>query len=263
VAVDQRVVADGGPAHRVVQPVEPVSGWDMLGTGGGVPVPASYTMPAAPGGMPAAPPAAAAMMPMMARPASLGRAGRQRMAAGGALSAADGLMAAEAEMAPPPAPPVPASPSPAPPLPAPPVTGGPATAPELRQPHPQPQPRPAPLPEPAEGAPSLAERARDEVERLRALAGHGEHARRAALQALATWLDEVAYELAAAGADRAAHAPLNALARDIRAGTVALDELWRRAVEVLARLAGETPAAAPQPAPAAPKVRRAFWKRGD
>ena len=30
VAIDSRVVTDGGTPHRVVQPVEPVSGWDML-----------------------------------------------------------------------------------------------------------------------------------------------------------------------------------------------------------------------------------------
>jgi Ca-activated chloride channel family protein len=29
-AVDSRVVAEGGPGHRIVQPVEPASGWDML-----------------------------------------------------------------------------------------------------------------------------------------------------------------------------------------------------------------------------------------
>jgi Ca-activated chloride channel family protein len=29
-AVDTRVVADGQPEHRIIQPVEPVAGWDML-----------------------------------------------------------------------------------------------------------------------------------------------------------------------------------------------------------------------------------------
>ena len=53
VAVDSRVVTDGGEPHRVVQPVEPAAGWDML--------------------RPAAPPmVAAAMMRPMAGPAFTG-----------------------------------------------------------------------------------------------------------------------------------------------------------------------------------------------
>jgi Ca-activated chloride channel family protein len=32
-AVDSRVVAEGGSGHRIVQPVEPASGWDMLSRG--------------------------------------------------------------------------------------------------------------------------------------------------------------------------------------------------------------------------------------
>lgn len=36
VAVDSRVVTDGGTPHRVVQPVEAPAGWDMLGGGGPV-----------------------------------------------------------------------------------------------------------------------------------------------------------------------------------------------------------------------------------
>jgi Ca-activated chloride channel family protein len=48
-AVDSRVVTDGGPGHRIVQPVEPVSGWDLaapaapafaLMAGAAAPVPA-------------------------------------------------------------------------------------------------------------------------------------------------------------------------------------------------------------------------------
>ncbi|PZG54540.1 trypsin [Spongiactinospora gelatinilytica] len=35
VAIDTRVVAEGGPQHRVVQPVEPPSGWDAPAAGGG------------------------------------------------------------------------------------------------------------------------------------------------------------------------------------------------------------------------------------
>ncbi|WP_049573459.1 VIT domain-containing protein [Nonomuraea sp. SBT364] len=35
VAVDSRQVAEGGPEHRAIQPVEPPSGWEMPATGGG------------------------------------------------------------------------------------------------------------------------------------------------------------------------------------------------------------------------------------
>jgi Ca-activated chloride channel homolog len=71
VAVDPRVVAAGEPGHRVIQPVEPVEGWDMLA--GGVPMPMSFAMPAPapapapmmPGGPGAAgPPARAPKFPM-------------------------------------------------------------------------------------------------------------------------------------------------------------------------------------------------------
>jgi hypothetical protein len=53
VAVDSRVVTDGKQPHQVVQPVEPVAGWDMLGMGGasavtaaGAPEPAMMRMAA-------------------------------------------------------------------------------------------------------------------------------------------------------------------------------------------------------------------------
>jgi Ca-activated chloride channel family protein len=43
VAIDTRVVTDGGRPHRVVQPVEPASGWDLLGS---VAAPAPMAAPA-------------------------------------------------------------------------------------------------------------------------------------------------------------------------------------------------------------------------
>ena len=60
-AVDHRIVADGGPQHRVLQPVEPVAGWDM-------PAAESFMAPVA---------MAAPMAPMMMAPA---RASRARLA---------------------------------------------------------------------------------------------------------------------------------------------------------------------------------------
>ncbi|WP_214405971.1 VIT domain-containing protein [Pseudonocardia lacus] len=49
-AVDSRVVADGGPGHRIVQPVEPASGWDMLAAApvAAAPMMAGHAPPPAP-----------------------------------------------------------------------------------------------------------------------------------------------------------------------------------------------------------------------
>ncbi|GAA4620556.1 VIT domain-containing protein [Actinoallomurus vinaceus] len=80
VAVDTRVAADGAPAHKVIQPVEPPSGWeatpaDALSTAstrsvrsapggyGAPPAPAGYGVPAAPGAYGGAPVPAAAPQP--------------------------------------------------------------------------------------------------------------------------------------------------------------------------------------------------------
>ncbi|GGL09581.1 hypothetical protein Sme01_00560 [Sphaerisporangium melleum] len=50
VAVDTRVVAEGGPRHRVLQPVEPPSGWEMPGLAApmAAAAPAAFTTAAAP-----------------------------------------------------------------------------------------------------------------------------------------------------------------------------------------------------------------------
>jgi Ca-activated chloride channel family protein len=45
-AVDSRVVAEGGPGHRIIQPVAPVSGWDMLGAGAVAAAPMAFRAPA-------------------------------------------------------------------------------------------------------------------------------------------------------------------------------------------------------------------------
>jgi Ca-activated chloride channel family protein len=47
-AVDSRVVAGDGPGHRIVQPVEPPSGWDMLAVAAPAPMRPGFT-PRAPG----------------------------------------------------------------------------------------------------------------------------------------------------------------------------------------------------------------------
>jgi Ca-activated chloride channel family protein len=82
VAVDTRVVTEGGQPHRVVQPVEPVAGWDMLHTGaptmlqasmhvGGAPAPMPMSAPM-PFSMPMRAPAPPAGMPFGSSP-PLGR----------------------------------------------------------------------------------------------------------------------------------------------------------------------------------------------
>jgi Ca-activated chloride channel family protein len=76
VAVDSRVVTEGGTPRRVVQPVEPASGWDMLRE----PVPGFAV--AAPGAM------AASMMPMAHGPVQ-GAAPTVRLRAGGLSSVHD------------------------------------------------------------------------------------------------------------------------------------------------------------------------------
>jgi Ca-activated chloride channel family protein len=72
VAVDNRVVAEGGEPHRVVQPVEPVAGWAMQQPLGGMPMPMAAPMAmymSAPGGMPmSAPPAPMAPPPTSGAP---------------------------------------------------------------------------------------------------------------------------------------------------------------------------------------------------
>ncbi|GAA1818549.1 VWA domain-containing protein [Planosporangium flavigriseum] len=86
VAVDSRVVTEGGQPHRVVQPVEPASGWDMLTAPG-----------AGPGAAPAPPPAGGMRLMAMGLP---GPARGARMAAGApsfgpaVASAAGGVLGA-------------------------------------------------------------------------------------------------------------------------------------------------------------------------
>ncbi|MFG1821889.1 VIT domain-containing protein [Microbispora bryophytorum] len=88
VAVDTRVTSEGGPAHRVIQPVEPPSGWEM----------------------PTAMPLMAAGAPMMAKMATFTTTGPQAPPG----SAADRPVAAAPPPGAAPAPPFAAAPAPAP-----------------------------------------------------------------------------------------------------------------------------------------------------
>jgi Mg-chelatase subunit ChlD len=64
-AVDTRVVTEGGEVHRVVQPVEPAAGWDMLADAAPMMTLAGYAAPSPGMAMPA--PAPMAMAPRRAR----------------------------------------------------------------------------------------------------------------------------------------------------------------------------------------------------
>lgn len=151
-AVDPRVVADSGPAHRIVQPVEPASGWDMP-TGAAAPPSPAPMFAAAPMAPPGARPAptAAGAVPPPPRPAALLRGGRfKRMLADdtGAVALPGAAWGRAA-------------------------TSGQESAQES-------------VTEPA--VPGDAELAAREAERLRELHGHPEHERRDALEDLGSRL---------------------------------------------------------------------------
>jgi Ca-activated chloride channel homolog len=150
VAIDPRVVNDGGDVHRVVQPVELPSGWGMprgMALAAGM-SPMSLSAPAA---MPA--PGSAMPMSVQAvagRPAKLRRS---RSEAAGSEAAATGPVASA-------------------------------------RPVPAPVPPPArPVPTPSPGGLSVVQIAVQEARALRAAAGEPEHRRRDLLDDLASRLD--------------------------------------------------------------------------
>ncbi len=218
VAVDSRVVAEGGPGHHVIQPVELPSGWEM--------------------------PVAA---PMMAAP-------RARMASfASADTSADWMSFGQAEGA---LPPGPGSGAPPPTAPAPmsPPRPGPAARPGGfggggRMPHPGRETVPAT--DLGGVLPLLAE----ELVRLRAAQELPERDRRRYLADLASRLRVI--DQMAGG-----HVELSALAAELDHAERAdadLDALWRRAVDLLARLTGD--ATSPDQRRGEPGSRRPFWKR--
>ncbi|MFB4320119.1 VIT domain-containing protein [Actinomadura sp. 21ATH] len=248
VAVDGRVVAEGGRPHQVVQPVEAPDGWG-----------AAPAFGAAPAAMPMAVRAAAPAPPGYGGPppAPMGRA---------AYDAADDLdvpdfLAGGTDLAQSAPPPPPAAPAPqggsargaA-------RTGGPGRPggpPRLRRPEPASEDK-------------AREALRDLLQDLRA-GRLGRHRDRtdfltaAALPALAEALRSLE---SAGGADPVALAPLRALARELQelrdridpaiarpAGEA--DAVWERAIQTLAAFLGDAPA------PEQPRgtTRRAFWKR--
>ncbi|MEW9527913.1 VIT domain-containing protein [Microbispora sp. NPDC049125] len=236
VAVDTRVVAEGGPEHHVIQPVEPPSGWEM----------------------PAAVPMTAAGAPMMAKLASFTTG---MPAPGGAAPGA-----ADAPLGPLPAPSAPARP-PAQSYATPPTTGGgrlgrgfsvDAFLPHHRR-------ETAAATDFTGILPMLAE----ELARLREARSLPERDRRRYLADLASRLRVISQMVGG-------HAELTALIAELETAEHAaspLDDLWRRTVDTLDALTGGPSEGGPTGSGSAgsgpdatgtggrKEGRRAFWKR--
>ncbi|GAA0358575.1 hypothetical protein GCM10009530_04780 [Microbispora corallina] len=229
VAVDTRVTGDGAPRHHVIQPVEIPSGWEM----------------------PAAVPMMVAGAPMMAKMASFSQAETGGDATAGAESYGT---------------------SPDAPLQVPPGAGGPFAAPPPSAPA-APAPRrravgrafsvDALLPHPGRDRASETDLAgvrpllAEELTRLRAAESLPERDRRRYLADLASRLRVVVQMLGD-------HADLAALAADLETAERSdrsLDDLWRRAVDLLERLTGGAGGAGPSGSGERDRGRRAFWKR--
>ena len=296
VAVDERVVTEGGITHKVVQPVEPADGWDMLGTGSAGPAmrPVGYAMPAAapmmakrafgptaaPGGaggaVAAGPPPAPAVMPRAAgrfRPAGGAHLDAARAAAPDAMPPAAELPASPPHVPPlppvPPTPPVPGiGPVPAPTTPPTPMPSIPPMPPEPPFP-PQPGPRPAPRPAPTTppvpvtpvppGAAAFAARAQVELDLFRAAVGTSPAARAEALARAGRWLADAARELTAIGVNPAYVSGVANLAAEVARAAGAAPELWARVEAALAQLAASS--MPPQQPPPVRPPGRPFWKR--
>jgi Ca-activated chloride channel homolog len=252
VAIDSRVVTEGGTPRRVVQPVEPASGWDMLRE----PVPGFAV--AAPSAM------AASMMPMAqgpvqsatpsARPAGMAAGGLSSVhgSAEGSLGGVVGGVTAEA------------------------YTFAKKAAARFRR-----------GPDPLTAA---RVQVADEARRLREAARTSERERRMMLADLGSRLEALAVHLNVSGHAVEA-APLHELALALRncdlpqplgtanleQGSANLERLWRRALDVLDAFAaghgsnvggssvGWTPpdpgARSPDPGGGAQRRGSAFWKR--
>jgi Ca-activated chloride channel homolog len=284
VAVDDRVVNEGGEGHRVTQPVEPVSGWDMLGTGAAPAAPApqrmaklaSFGSRARPmAAMPSARPVASTPPPASGAPVGPVAAGSMPPAPpapGGSPAFLESLDSARSVARPDEvrerverryrdagvAGPGGAA-----------GRGGAAGPVGAAVPSPAPEPVPAPLPAPVQpGRPApLPVMAREQLDRLRAAANRPAEEIRDLLLKLAEWLDWAATQLAHRSADGAAkRAAATEFAARIRAAgePAQVWELYARAQPLLEWLAGgPAPGVAAAPPPGGqPKPRRAFWKRG-
>ncbi|GAA0414603.1 hypothetical protein Acor_09500 [Acrocarpospora corrugata] len=227
VAVDSRVVADGGPEHHVIQPVEQPSGWEMP----------TMNM-------------TAAASPRMQR----------------VSFAADDAFGGAAPGGPtPPPPPAQAPRMPAAPRAAAPFAmrpgGAPAPKPARRRadesavPYPGMQPHPGRERAPQTSLDGVRALLGEELVRLRAAAGRPDQERRRYLADLASRLRVIDQMVGG-------HAELGALAAELEGAERAeadLARLWQRAADLLARLTGGQ---AGTPAPEeSTRARRPFWKR--
>jgi Ca-activated chloride channel homolog len=226
VAIDSRVVTDGGEPHQVIQPVEPASGWEML-AGSGPPVRLTAHQ-ARPSGLNAADVAITDSFVLGSGP----------VAAGPAAFAGPG-----------PTPTAFAGPSPA-------AFARPAPAtPNVRF-SPTPLPPLLPDPDPLGWA---RRQAVDELRRLHEVAGQPLADRRTLLADLGSRLGALVFALTRQGVPATHTDPLRQLADALRAvhiGTV--DQLWQRATTVLGTFAAHAVPPSP-PSPARP--RGDFWKR--
>ena len=222
VAVEPTVVNEGGTVHRVIQPVELPSGWEMAGAppvGGmtmmaamapmAMPAPGAVTMslgaPPAPAGGP--PPAGAKLR--RARAADVGAAAEGASLSFGAPSGG-GLVV------------------------------------------------PAPGPVGSAGGIDLAQVATREAVALRAAATEPEHRRRDLLDDLGSRLDALAQHLATGATAEA----LRALATLLRDPARSVAERWDAALSTLDVLAGGQAAAAVVAASSPDRRRGGFWRRG-
>ncbi|GAA3195274.1 VIT domain-containing protein [Nonomuraea roseoviolacea] len=233
VAVDSRAVTEGGPEHRVIQPVEPPSGWEMPSPPSMPGFVAQAAVMAAPGRFRASSPSFEAALeqgapmspPAAPSPSGAPVAGAAPSAPGSAPDDAGGFGASSGGSVGPRGP----------------VFG-----------------RPGAVPRPPRRAPRGLEPVRGqlvaELDRLRALP-----------VADALYLADLGSRLAALSAYLGDHAELSALARELEAAErpgTDLAELRRHAVEVLTSLTGgPAPETGGGGSPAEPR-RGPFWKRG-
>jgi Ca-activated chloride channel homolog len=249
VAVDSRVVTDGGVPHRVTQPVELPAGWDPVGLGlpPGVPFAAGAEAAAPLAAMPAPamPDRARFLRPAAGQARATRRAAPMKADTGsGAVTAAEAARAAEKWM--PTGPTLPTGTAGA--FRTAGAAGGPARHPGTGAPA-------------SAGASRLLEARRqmgEEAAALRAAHGAPDSERTRLLADLATRIDALLAWLGVDSTDTGQLTGLVGLVRRLRACDgpgclrgAELDSLWAEAIRVLAEFA----------AGASPAARRAFWKR--
>jgi Ca-activated chloride channel family protein len=243
VALDPRVVNDGGEVHRVIQPVELPSGWEMSG----MTLAAGMTPMAAPMAMPAPGSAHLSGGGARARVAKLFRAKDDApVSAAGPNEARDVSFGTPTVL--PKFPPPPGIPTP-PGIPAPPRRPAPTPGPGIPIPPHRPEPAPSP------GGITVAQIAAQEARSLRAAEAEPDHRRRDLLDDLASRLDALVRYLASGEPAEA----LRALVALLREESRTVAERWSTALSTLDRLAGSR-ASTQDTGP--DRRRGAFWRRG-